>query len=131
ALRFSIAKRSDASEGPAGEAVQLAGLLAAVGAEMRGIAGMGTKLNIFMLLLRNREHHSDPAQVDTVVSQIVAELAASRDGIQERLKNFVYPFPHARGQLSVAEYARSEKPAENEWQRIYLDCGAHVERLFA
>ena len=47
------------------------------------------------------------------------------------MKQFVYPFAHARGALTVAEYARFEKPAENDWQRAYLDSGAHVERLFA
>ena len=52
-------------------------------------------------------------------------------GIQERLKGFAYPFPHARGQMSVADYARSEQPAQNDWQRVYQDSQSHVERLFA
>ena len=43
----------------------------------------------------------------------------------------MYPFPHARGRLTIAEYARSEKPADNDWQRAYLDSDAHVDRLFA
>ena len=41
------------------------------------------------------------------------------------------PFPHARGRLTVAEYARFEKPAENDLQRVYQDGHAHVDRLFA
>src|SRR5262245_19234643 len=52
-------------------------------------------------------------------------------GIQERLQKFTYPFPHPRSPLTVADYARYEKPAELELQRVYLDCNAHVDRLFA
>jgi hypothetical protein len=66
-----------------------------------------------------------------VVSQLVAELQSLIAGIQARLQQFEYPFPHARGRLTVAAYARSERPADNDWHRVYLDCGAHVERLFA
>ena len=47
------------------------------------------------------------------------------------LGSWPYPFPHARGKLTVADYARSELPAQNEWHRTHLDAVAHVERLFA
>jgi hypothetical protein len=92
---------------------------------------IGWKLRAFTVLAQNRGNHSNPTQVDQVVSQLVAELQSLIGGIQEQLKPFTYPFPHARGRMTVAEYARSEQSAENDWHRVYLDGGAHVDRLFA
>ena len=115
----------------ASEVAELARVLAAVGAELPHAYQLGSGRNAFALLAQNRDNHSNPAEVDKVVSELVSELKTLIGGIQERLKQFSYPFEHARGRLTVAEYARFEKPAENDSQRAYLDSGAHVERLFA
>jgi len=110
---------------------ELTRLLAAIGAEMPGAHELGSKLNSFMLLARNRENHANPGEVDQVASELAAEMKALVGGIQQRLKDFVYPFPHARGRLTVADYARTEKTGDHEWHRVYLDSDAHVDRLFA
>jgi len=131
ALRLAPTGKSGLSAEGAGELAALAPLLAAVGAEMPRAHEMGSKLSAFALLAQIRGNHSDPAAVDKIVSALAAELQSWISGIQERLKPFAYPFPHARGQLTVAEYARSEKPAEFELQRVYQDGQSHVDRLFA
>jgi len=130
ALRLAAAKAKEPSADPVSEIPDLVRLLAAVGAEMPHAQEMGPKLNAFLLLARNRGNHSNPAQVDTVASALAAELRELIAGIQGRLQAFTYPFPHARGRMTVAEYARSEKPAASEWQRVFADGSAHVERLF-
>jgi hypothetical protein len=114
-----------------GNLPELVGLLAAVGAEMPRAHQIGSRLNALALLAQNRGNHSHPAEVDTLATALAAELRSLVDGIQERLKEFVYPFPHARGRLTVAEYARFEKPAEHPWLHAYQDGRTHVERLFA
>jgi len=129
-LRFAVANPGTV-KAEAAEIAEFARLLAAVGGEMTRAYEIGAKFRAFTMLLRNHGNHPKPHEVDEVVSQIVAQLQTLIDGIQQRLKPFTYPFPHARGQLTVAEYARSEKPAENEWQRVYFDSDAHVDRLFA
>jgi hypothetical protein len=106
-------------------------LLAALGAEMHRVQEMGLKLRAFAVLAQNRGNHSDPAKVDQTIATLAAELQSHVRGIQERLKEYPYPFSHARGQLTVAEYARSEQATDNEWVRAYFEAGAHVERLFA
>ena len=131
ALRLALENGTTLNPEVASEVTELARVLAAVGAEMPRAHEMGPKLNAFMLLAQNRGNHSDPAEVDKAVSELAAELQAVTAGIQDRLKRFAYPFSHARGRLTVAEYARSEKPAESDWQRAYLDGSAHVDRLFA
>jgi hypothetical protein len=131
ALQLAQANQTAANPEAASAVAGLAPLLAAVGAEMTRTYEMGLKLGAFRLLAQHRGSHSNPAHVDEVLAQLVGDLQFLIGGIQERLKPFPYPFPHARGRLTVAEYARSEKPAENDWHRAFLDGEAHVERLFA
>ena len=131
-LALALHTKSGIVASDAGREVgDLVRLLAAVGSEMSRAHEMGSKLPAFTLLAQNRGNHSNPADVDKQVSQLVTELQAIITGIQERLGSYDYPFPHARGQLSVADYLRSEKPADNDWHRAYLDSDAHVDRLFA
>ena len=130
ALRADRGRAGESDAPSSAELVTLARLLAAVGAEMSRVYEIGSKLRAFTLLMQNRGNHAQPAEVDEAAAQLASELQALTGGIQERLKGFSYPFPHARGALSVAEYARSEKPAENDWQRTFLDSDAHLDRLF-
>lgn len=109
----------------------IAALVAAVGAQIPGAHEIGSQLNAFAALAQNRQNHPRPAQLDEVLAELVKRFQSFTGPIQERLKTFLYPFPHARGQLTVAEYARFEKPADHEWVRAYQDANAHVERLFA
>ena len=118
------------SEG-AREVTEFAQLLAAVGGEMRLVREVGLRLKVFMLLAQNRGNHPNPTVVDNVIGPLVDELQFLIGVIQKRLTPFTYPFPHARGPLTVADYARSEKASDSKWERAYLDGSAHVERLFA
>jgi Zn-dependent protease with chaperone function len=131
ALGMAQAEGGDSSAAEVGDVAEGARLLAAVGAEMMRADEMSAKLSAFRLLAQHRGHHSNPAEVDQVVSSLVAELQFLIGRIQERLQPFTYPFAHARGRLTVAEYVRSEKAAENDWQRAYFDADAHVDRLCA
>jgi hypothetical protein len=98
----------------------------------RKCRGSTTSVSVHALLLlaQNRGNHPDHVQVDMVISELASEMQTRISGIQDRFKEFPYPFPHPRGQLTVAEYVRSEKPTENEGKRAYLEGDAHVERLF-
>jgi Zn-dependent protease with chaperone function len=127
ALRFA---QTTASADTLTEIDTLASLLIAVGAEMPRLHEIGAKMRALSLLAQNRDNHPDAAQVDKVISTLAAEIQTQIGGIQGRLEKFPYPFPHARGQLTMAEYAHSEKPAGSEGERVYLESEAHVNRLF-
>jgi Zn-dependent protease with chaperone function len=129
-LALRLAQGGGSGPRPA-NADELARLLAAVGAEMPRAHDIGSRLNAFVLLVQNRANHSNPAAVDKALAELAAELQSLVGGIQERLKVFPYPFSHARGRLTVAEYARFEGSAENNWLRAYPDGKAHLDRLFA
>ncbi|MEY2407817.1 MAG: hypothetical protein QOF48_487 [Verrucomicrobiota bacterium] len=113
------------------ETSEFSRLLAAVAAEIPRARDMGLRLNAFLLLAQNRRNHSEVARVDEVMNAFVAELVPTIKGIQERLTEFTYPFSHARGRLTVAEYARADESSEHLWQQTYIDGSAHVDRLFA
>ena len=131
ALRLALAGESVLTPEAASELAELAPLLAAVGAEMPRAREIGSKLFALPLLAENPGNHPDRARVDKAAWALAAELKSLIGGIQERLKPFPYPFPHARGRLTVADYARSEKPSDFELQRVYQDAHSHVDRLFA
>jgi Zn-dependent protease with chaperone function len=131
ALGFAQGQGSGQVDGNAREISEFRRVLAAVGPEMSIAHDIASELNAFLSLAQNRGNHAKPWQVDEVLKEISGRLQPLIAGIQERLEKFAYPFPHARSPLTVAGYARYEKPAELELQRVYLDCNAHVDRLFA
>jgi Zn-dependent protease with chaperone function len=127
-----LAQRNAAdSTGNPGELPALTRLLAAIGTEIQFGHEMATRLRALMLLAQNRGNHSAPGVVDQALSELASQLKTRVTGIQQRLNSFPYPFPHPRAPLTVAEYARSEKPADNDLHRAYLDADSHVDRLFA
>jgi hypothetical protein len=113
------------------EAKPLVPLLQAVTAELPRLREIVGKANAFSLLGQNQANHPRPDKVRQVMGEVAADLKRLIDSLQQSLNNFQYPFPHPRAPLTVAEYARSEKPADNEWHRLYMDSHSHAERLFA
>ena len=85
----------------------------------------------FLVLLRNRGNHSNPASVDEEIQRLAKELRVSLEQVQAGLKDYAYPFSHSRGQLSLREYAQDGRKCDHEYESIYLESSAHVERLFS
>jgi len=110
---------------------ELVRLLAAVGPELPLLQNAAMKLGAFRILAQNIQNHSSPGAVQDMMAHLATDLKPEIAGLQRRLESFPYPFHHARGALTVAEYARSEQAVQNELHRIYLDADAHVERLSA
>jgi Zn-dependent protease with chaperone function len=131
ALRIAQGRANGLEQANAAEIAELTRVLAAVAVEMPVAHDIASQLEAFLSLAQNRGNHSQPGHVDQVLSEFSAKLRPLLAGIQERLQKFNYPFPHPRSPLTVADYAHYEKPAEFELQRLYLDCNAHVDRLFA
>jgi hypothetical protein len=132
-LTLSLAGSSAGGQaaGQSAESKDLVRLLHAVGAEMPYAHELGAKLPALTLLVKNRGNHSSPGDVDAVASELANELLAITEGMQKRLASFRYPFPHARGELTVADYAKAEEAGENQWHQAYLMANSHIERLFA
>lgn len=69
--------------------------------------------------------------MDKKISEIIEELEKLTGEIQQQLQELSYPFAHARGSLTVAEYARNEKLPEEKWDCAYANAHTHLDRLFA
>jgi Zn-dependent protease with chaperone function len=108
-----------------------AATLVAVGAAMPSVHQIGMRLRAFTTLAQNRGNHSKPEDVDAEMSRLAGELKRLVAEVDAPLSNLLYPFPHPRGQLTVVEYSRYEKPCENEWETAYRESDSRLDRLFA
>ncbi len=113
------------------ELATLTATLAAVGAAMPSVHQIGMRLRAFTTLAQNRGNHSKPEEVDAEMSRLAGELKQLVAEVDAPLGNLPYPFPHPRGQLTVAEYVRHEKPGENEWETVYRESDSRLDRIFA
>ena len=105
--------------------------LVTVGAVMPSVHRIGQRLRAFVTLAQNRGNHSKPENVDAQMARLADELKKNLADIQASLGELAYPFPHPRGQLTVVEYARFEKPGKGQWEAVYQESNSHLERLFA
>jgi Zn-dependent protease with chaperone function len=111
------------------EMVELRRLLAAVGAEIPGLHETGSRLRALVMLAQSRPNHPNPGIVDHEIAALAKELEDRTNGIQQRLTAFRYPFPHAKGELSIAEFARPEKHDPANLQSILENSQTQVDRL--
>jgi hypothetical protein len=133
-LRVTLALRlAAASTDPAGEKIltDLAPVHRQVSAEMAALHELSSELPAFVLLAQNHGNHANPGDVEREMSKLAEEMQAVTAGIQGRLKPLAYPFPHARGPLTVAEFAGPDTAASSRWEQAFSETNSHIEKLFA
>ena len=113
------------------EADRLLKVYAVLGTVMPLLRKMGRKLRAFLVLIQNRANHGSPDKVDSEIDKVARELRESLAQIQSNLQGLQYPFPHARGEISLVEYARHGKREDSEWKTVFEESNTHLERLFS
>ena len=113
------------------EAETITKVLAAVGAVISSVHQIGLRLRAFTMLAQNRGNHPKPDHINAQMSRLAGELRELIAKVQSSLGSLPYPFPHPRGQLTVVDYARYEKPCQHEWETAYHESNSHLERLSA
>jgi hypothetical protein len=83
------------------------------------------------LLAQNAGNSLRPSEVEGEAREIMNHFHTAISGMQQRLAAFAYPFPHALGKITVAEYLRNDTPTSSEWQRFYEEGRVHVNRWSA
>jgi len=121
---------SDAA-GLQAEAEMLLKVYGSVGATLTALHELNRKLRPFVMLARYRNNHAEPERVDAEINTLVRGLRELIAQIHLKLEGMRYPFPHARGEISVIEYAGYGKQDDAEWETVYHEASAHLERLFA
>jgi hypothetical protein len=129
-LALRLAPNSSIPDGTK-ELADLAKLQRQISKEMSGIHELASKLPAFVSLVRNCGNHPDPGAVENEMSTLATEMQAMTERMQEHLQAFAYPFPHPRSPLTVAEFARPEKAADNRWEKAFAESETHLERLCA
>ncbi|HWF20388.1 MAG TPA: hypothetical protein VG754_14045, partial [Verrucomicrobiae bacterium] len=130
-LALQLTRPAATNGEPASELDNLIKALAATGKTLPTLHQIGIRLRPFTVLAQNRGNHRNPMEVSSHMNRIADELQKLAAEAQLPLGGLAYPFPHPRGQLSVVEYARYEKPTQNRWEEAYNDGNAHLERLFS
>ncbi|MCX7722590.1 MAG: M48 family metallopeptidase [Verrucomicrobiae bacterium] len=108
----------------------LLGTMASLGNVLTLVHEVRRRLIAFVLLATNHARHPDPTVVEAQLEKLAAELRELLELIHSRLGTAPYPFPHPRGQLTVADFARYEKPCTDQFERVLRNAEAHVEHLF-
>lgn len=85
----------------------------------------------FNTLLQNRDPNTDVTQLDIRIEKVAEELRELRAKIRMQLKDCQYPFPHAGGQVSVNRYLEHDRKCSHQWEILYHDCAATLDRLYS
>ncbi|HWF20380.1 MAG TPA: M48 family metallopeptidase, partial [Verrucomicrobiae bacterium] len=118
-LALQLTRPAATNGEPASELDKLIKALAATGKTLPTLHEIGIRLRPFTVLAQNRGNHRNPMEVSSHMNRIADELQKLAAEAQLPLGGLAYPFPHPRGQLSVIEYARYEKPTQNRWEEAY------------
>jgi Zn-dependent protease with chaperone function len=85
------------------------------------------RLEPLLLLAKNRP--LQPEHVDSELDCVALELKNLLKEVRTQISTAIYPFPHAKGQITVAEFAQSENLPSNKIEAIYQDATTHLDRL--
>ena len=92
---------------------------------------LGRKLSGWQVLLMNRDRHSDPARVDGVIHEHAEQLRCVVRQVTCCISGVAYPFPHARGAVTLDQFVQPDAPSHDEWETLINECVACLDRLYA
>ena len=92
---------------------------------------LGRKLSGWQVLLMNRGRHSDPARVDGVIHEHAEQLRGVVRQVTCCIGGVPYPFPHARGVVTLDQFVQPDAPSHDEWETLFDECVACLDRLYA
>jgi Zn-dependent protease with chaperone function len=95
------------------------------------LLAMRGKLEGFNVVLVNALDHPSSERVSRFLTSLANELSETSRTIRDRCRDLPYPFPHARGQVSVAEYSRPDTSTSDYFSGVLLNGSALVDRMFS
>ena len=91
---------------------------------------LGGKLSLWQMLLVSRGHQADPASVDAVIDELAGELRGLVGQVSRGVTGVSYPFPHARGAITLDQFVEPDAPSHDEREALLNECLACLDRLF-
>ncbi|MEI7731734.1 MAG: M48 family metallopeptidase [Verrucomicrobiota bacterium] len=111
------------------EAQQLVRVLAVLGPLMPRVLELERLGYTLKQLLDACQKNNGTGQVTHVLDGLAAKARAHLTELEQALGTVKYPFSHAQGELSLAEFARADGQHEHQWIMALMQCGAVSEKL--
>jgi hypothetical protein len=104
-------------------------LLSQLGPTLPTVTELDQMGDTLQYLLNARQSDEAAKSIDPVLAQRTEMARRKIAWINDRLAGLAYPFKHARGSLSIIEYASDDTHHDHQWVRIMQECNAYSERL--
>jgi Zn-dependent protease with chaperone function len=112
------------------EVDRLVPVLAVLAPALPLLHDLGRKLSGWQMLLVSRGHQADPAKVDGVINDLAGQLRGLVGQVSRCVSGVSYPFPHARGAITLDQFVQPDAPAHDEWDGVFNECLACLDRLY-
>jgi Zn-dependent protease with chaperone function len=112
------------------DVARLVPVLAALTPALPPLHEIGRKLCAWQLLLASRVRSCDPARVDGVIDDLARQLRGLVRQVRGCIRGALYPFPHARGAITLEQFVRPDAPPREEWEAVFKESLACLDRLF-
>ena len=112
------------------EVDRLVPVLAALAPALPMLDDLGRKLSRWQVLLMNRGRHSDPAKVDGVIHEHAEQVRGAVGRVTGCISGVAYPFPHARGDITLDQFVQPDAPPQDEWEVLFSESVACLDRLY-
>jgi Zn-dependent protease with chaperone function len=133
ALRLSADRSLDARLGDARrlreETARLVSLLAALAGVLPPLWGLGRRAPGLQLLLHNRGRCRDAVRLEEAIRSVAGDMRGLVDTVKGGLRGLSYPFPHARGPITLGQLVEPDTPAADEPQAVLGAAHACLEQL--
>jgi hypothetical protein len=113
------------------EVARLVPVLAVLAPALPLLHDLGRALSAWQSLLVNRGRHSDPAKVDGVIQDRAEHLRGLVGQVSRRVSGVSYPFPHARGAITLDQFVQPDATPRDEWDAIFSESVACLDRLYS
>ena len=113
-----------------GEVARLVPALEALAPALLLLQALGGKLSPWQMLLVSRGHQADPAKVDAVIDELAGELRGLVGQVSRCVAGVSYPFPHARGAITLDQFVEPDAPSHEEREALFNECLACLDRLY-
>jgi Zn-dependent protease with chaperone function len=112
------------------EVARLVPVLTVLAPALALLCDLGRKLSGWQWLLMSPAHRPDPARVERVIDDRAEQLRDLVRQVSRGISGVSYPFPHARGAVTLDQFVRLDAPPLDEREALFNECLTCLDRLF-
>ncbi|EEF59175.1 M48 family metalloprotease [Pedosphaera parvula] len=124
-----IASKITEADALKAEAAQLSPIFSSLGRAFEQLQELRRGFEALTAMLEMRRDSKRKERVEQRISHLSPQLESFIKAIRVQLEGLPYPFPHAREEITLAEFARSDIPATQKLEALFNNCNCHLNRL--